>query len=312
MSSEYGLGTESIGVRQNSFQSTHTGLRGPAGSTAPLRSTTQTTIPLYQQNGLRLISGGASSSTFTLTAGSTRDSTNNIDLVLSTNVVFDLGTFTTLSFGIPINIVTVNLAGTISNTGSSIAGVGTAFFTDFGNPANTCFNADYTDQLLKVGGASYTTSPLISVFGGAADKVVTTTSNTAATDQGNITATNSIYSRCGKVTTASGANLDYLVLLTKKDTDDSIGVAVSSFTATGVPDLPAGYTRFRSVGHINIGGTGSSIAFNYTAQPLLPAPATAQGDMAYYDPTKGLQTRLSIGSSGQFLKVSGGIPIWSN
>ena len=59
-----------------------------------------------------------------------------------------------------------------------------------------------------------------------------------------------------------------------------------------------------------IGNVGSTTR-RFTAQQLLSIPITAQGDLLFGDSSAN-STRLPIGTSGQVLQTSGGLPAWAN
>lgn len=319
MSSEYGLGTASIGVRPSNPNSIDTGLKGPAGSTAPLAVTTQSRIPYFQQNGLRISAPLANTITrYSITPGSIRDFSDSVDLSLGTVggpiLGFDLGNVVGVTtLGIPGAIVQVPLAGTISSSGTTVTGVNTKFTTDFGNG----FNGKITDISIQrsvqaATNINFTVTPTISIAGftTTTQAVVSDTSTGTANAMG--AGAGTPYFRGGVTINTNTSTYLYAIILARKDIDNSMAVFASSFTISGVPDLPVGYTYYRCIGYISLTSNGATYNFVYIAQPLIYASMLNQGDMAYFNPNAGLMTTLPIGSSGQFLKVQSGSPLWSN
>lgn len=322
---EYGLGTrglsvDSIGVKQNTPFSRDTGLRGPAGSSAQLATTIQTHIPYFTMNGLRITASAISSSAvYRITPGSVRDFSDTIDLNLGAigdpPVPFNLGALFTDPDGTGA-VVQTQLAGTISGVGTTVTGVGTSFLTDFGSVNGK--NNDINIQRSVIAGqnVSYTAPPVISIAGFTDLEVAVASDTSLTTSNGVITpGAGTAYFRGGISVGTSVSSEYYVILLARRDTDGVTSVLASSFTKNGKPDLPVGYTYWRALGYVQIlsNGGGGTYSFPFVAQPLLPAPATTLGDMSYFAPQTGLQTRLPVGSSGQFLKVSGSLaPAWSN
>lgn len=95
--------------------------------------------------------------------------------------------------------------------------------------------------------------------------------------------------------------------------------AASNGTAGGVTSFSAGTTGLTpntgTTGAITLGGT-LGIANGGTGQTTANAaynalsPMTTTGDMVY-EAAGGIATRLPIGTTGQVLTVSGGLPVWS-
>lgn len=132
------------------------------------------------------------------------------------------------------------------------------------------------------GNASWLTSPLASIAQILGFKIVTSEAVATLTGSVNISVINGV-GALGSMPAAAASNNGWLYLV----------------TSGGTASQPNN-TLYRSNGSAWVIASAST----YTAGSF------AAGDLAYYDATNQRWTRLAIGSSGQFLRVTAGIPAW--
>lgn len=216
-----------------------------------------TRISLYQMNGL--VMSGIGTTTLTVTAGSVRDSTDTVDLVLPSSA--------TISTGSSTSFVTVAGNGTISppTVGTTIPGTGSNFTSLFTASGKL---TDLDNQTAAFGIANVRQPSVISWQNGGSNTYETTTvtndTSLAVPDTIASGATNVAYSRGGQPTTLLaniGAHAVYGAVLARKDADGTIAVEITSFTISGTPDLPSGYTYYRVLGYFSTFNTSPGGSF---------------------------------------------------
>lgn len=138
--------------------------------------------------------------------------------------------------------------------------------------------------LLKriTGNASWLTSPLASIAQILGYKIVTAEAVPALSGSVNISAINGV-GALGSMPAAAASNNGWLYLV----------------TSAGTASQPNN-TIYRSNG----------VTWVRAGEAVYTAGSFAAGDLAYYDATNQRWTRLAIGSSGQFLRVTAGVPAW--
>lgn len=132
------------------------------------------------------------------------------------------------------------------------------------------------------GNASWLTSPLASIASILGFKFVTAETVASLTGSVNISGVIGV-GALGSMPAAAAGNNGWLYLV----------------TSGGTASQPNN-TLYRSNGS----------AWVIASASVYTAGSFAAGDLAYYDATNHRWTRLAIGSSGQFLRVTGGVPAW--
>lgn len=271
-------------------------------------------IPLYQLNGLRVTQNVSIPTTsIDVSAGSVRDSTNTIDLVLPSAMTKDLTAIWAAGTNNGGIIQSANLAGTISSGVGTVTGTGTAFVADFGTSAVATLT-DFTAQ-----GSSYGSSfrSLIAAVGSTIPRnIQTVTDNTHLTYSGSpLGASGSNYVRGGRLSPGGGQPVtgDYGVCIVYKIADGTIDIAVTAFTGSGAPDLPSGYSYYRVLGRIHVaaGAIASVSSSAAIDQPLIGtsttfnqiSPMTVRGDII----TQGVSgaQRVGIGAANSIVSSDG-------
>ena len=254
-----------------------------------------TRIPYYSINGLQVMQllADAGSPRFTIRPGSVRDFTDNVDLVLDSDLSIDLSSLGT--------VVAPAQTGTITSAGANITGSGTSFSSVYNIGSADGILTDLQLQYQQINGAFFTYFAMIGVSG-AATSVASVTDNTHLSTYENLGVTGSAYARCGVVSTLNtAAYASYFIVLARADADGSLAVFASCVTPTGAPDLPAGYTDYRVIGAVLIAWVGSNYGI-FVVQPLQRVPIADQGEMEFFDAFQ-TYTRLTIGNLGDVLQV---------
>lgn len=268
-------------------------------------------IPLYAINGLRVTPNAATPITkINVSPGSIRDSTDTLDLVLTSAITKDLSAVFVAGTGNGALVQSATLAGTVSSSLLQVTGTGTAFTTDFGATALSCHLTDLDTQI----GSVLNRKPSITSNGVSTQINTVTDSTHLSTSNFGLGASGSTYVRGGW---RSGITLYFGVLLIRKDADGSVDVALTSFTPTGAPDLPSGYSYYRVLGYLLAGATANS-----TTQPLYSqaftqlSPITTLGDtITGQDDGTGaiVSNRLARGSTDDLYTTnSGGNVQWKS
>jgi hypothetical protein len=201
-------------------------------------------MPPYGIVGLRVT---RSSNKFVVSAGAVMDSTNTVLLQSDAEVRKDL----TLDFSVGYDggaIVRTLLAGTISNSGTTVTGSGSSFVDDFSSGAEGNPPASNLDDFSDQGGSS--TFPISSTAIRPMISTATSGSRVSAiTDADTLTTTGTMvtsgqaYYR-GALVQTTGTWIGFVCII-RKDTDGSIDFIACSPTPSGEPDLPSGYTKYR-------------------------------------------------------------------
>lgn len=210
-------------------------------------------------------------------AGSVRDFTDSVNLVLDNPLTKYLDTAWADGDNAGGITQTDDLTGTITSAVLAVTGTGTTFGADFDRGWQIAdreggYLTDYSQQV--AGGNVYSGNPFtagaIIASGGVVTTVDDATSNTALTTTAALGVTDATFKR-GGVTDAS-----YAVCLIRKDSDGSIDACISSFTGSGAPDLPSGYTYYRVLALLVKAGAARTIT-----QPLrsLTTPEATQAQM---------------------------------
>jgi hypothetical protein len=263
-----------------------------------------TRISKYQLNGLQIFQTGnailgnhiVNGYRISVAAGSVRDSTDTIDLNFG-------GTSIALANLTETAVVQAAQAGTITSAGTAVTGAGTAFTTNFSANGK---NLDFCDQIantlsnLSCGG--YPT--LISIgFGGTAN-VTAVADDTHLTTDLNIGASASAFTRGGwSADTTNTTVLNFFIVIAQKDSDGTVKAFAVSSTISGAPDLPAGYTFFRTIGLVQINAYSTTTGGDsiVVQQPML---SMQQGQAQFDAAPKAIwagaigQTALGVNATG--------------
>ena len=193
---------------------------------------------------------------FRISEGIVRSDDDSVDLILPSAKVKRLDAVWAPGTGVGGAVKSANQTGTVLSSGTAVTGSLTAFLAVFGtNDLITSLvdglNNDITAQISGLDFAGplegYTTKrrPLISV-GGVTTPVNSVGSNTSLTTAANLGASaGSSFQRGGP---AMGSEpIYYAVGVCRKDSDGSVEAFASSFTGSGEPDLPTGYTKKRTL-----------------------------------------------------------------
>lgn len=262
-----------------------------------------TRISKYQQNNLRMT--GLGTSTLTIKAGSIRNSTDAVDLVYSGGTISTTAGSTDFATGAA--------AGTVIAVTPSVVGTSTNFTGNFSIAATL---TDLSDQLSTLGLAALTTPSIVTLTTGAlkSSAVTAIADNTHMTTSGTLNAAGDTIVRGGLGTNVNFLYSIYGVYVAYKTSDGTIKAFATSFTPTGTPDLPAGYTYFRIIGYIAI---DNSNQVQLISQPLITNVLTTAGDISYFGQTTLFSTnyqtylqRLGIGAQYKTLHSDGSLPNW--
>jgi hypothetical protein len=224
----------------------------------------QNKIQKYLINGLRVSEFAFSGTDIQVAAGAIRDSTDIVDLVLPSTLVKQLDAAFVAGTNQGAFIQSANLAGTVSSAATAVTGTGTTFQTDF-KAAAAATLTDYTAQTaLSVFSAGFNTANPIITSGAVTANVTNVTSQTALVTSAALGVAGATYKRGGWVSTGT-----YGIVLMRKDSDGSVDVGATSFTGSGEPDLPSGYTYYRVLAKVIATGGGSLVI----TQPLYESNA---------------------------------------
>lgn len=190
--------------------------------------------------------------TLTITSGSCRDSTNTVDLVLSETLEKDISLTFTEGDGGGSQIVTGNLAGTISISGTAVTGVGTSFVTDLPKIPDPASSAG-----------------CVITFSGTKRTVTSVANNTSATLFNSSSASAETFTR-GGYTSESAAFPGYFVVIGRRDDNGVCDIFTAQSNSAYDPDLPAGYTFYRKLAFISLFGGDIS-----TLRALIASPSSA-------------------------------------
>jgi hypothetical protein len=244
-------------------------------------------IPLYQINGLRVsINGADALHDIDIDAGSVRDSTDSVDLVLTEKITKRLDAVFAAGTGNGAYVQTANLSGTITSGGIfplwTLTGTGTTFLSDVTTNLNWATLTDYAAQYAvwknSTDYALVAPGGLITCDGETLE--VSCSTDTAGTVAGgaNPTFTNATFKRGGFPT--AGRNGTVGIVLIRSDADGSCDICSTAFTASGTPDLPSGYPYYRVIAAARI---ESAALFSIT-QPLKGIAAPTAEEVTL-DPT---------------------------
>lgn len=193
-------------------------------------------LPYTSISGFGVTLNSGDSRYFDVAAGAVRSWDDTTDLILSSgltkraNETFVAGT----DGGAQVRVL---LAGTVSSTGSAVTGSGTAFLTDF---AASSLNG--LPALPRQ----------ISTSDGVGGNIQSVTNNTSLTTStfGDLGASSDTYYRGGWPGSSNQGHFG--IVVARKDSDGSVDVILSAVTPSGDPDLPSGYTKYRSIGYLVI------------------------------------------------------------
>jgi hypothetical protein len=243
---------------------------GTASSSWSIYLTTgpTTRISQFQMNGLQISQtvsfGGASLlGAVAINSGSIRDTTDTVDLIYSGGTV-------DLTGSTPIQ---VGQSGTATSAGTAVTGTGTTFTTSFSITATL---NDYTNQVTATNSSNITSYPSIINTGvglGTSASTLAIADDTHLTSGSNLGAAGSAVNRGGHLTIDITSSIAYGIVLARNDSNGNTEIDVTSFTPSGLPDLPSGRTYYRIIGAIVAvyNGTNFSMAIY---QPLATQFAT--------------------------------------
>jgi len=269
-------------------------------------------IPFLQRNGLLVSISGT---TITVTAGSIRDSTNTYDLVLASTITKDLTATWVAGSGNGVQVMSSNLAGTVSSSGTSVTGTSTTFFSDFTSTSAGHNTGQFPDYVAR--GGVFGGSPTAITVGGTVSTFQFTASDSAGTTFDALGASGSTYQRGGYYSAASSVKgPQYGLVLIRQDSTGAIDVAAYATYPGAAPDLPSGWSVFGALAVIN--KAGSVWAVNqWSSDPTLNqlGPQTmTEGALLVYSgasPT-GDYAPLAVGTAGQRIISDGTDPTWAN
>jgi hypothetical protein len=190
--------------------------------------------------------------------GSVMDSTGTILLTLDAALTKDMEAAWAAGAGNGGMMRTAALAGTISSAALAVTGTGTAFLTDF---FPDTILPDYIDN-----GGYYTASTLANAIISTADNIASpagaVTTNTAMDTETALAASGDAYYRglTSVLHLDAGRQVVLFTVLVRDDDTGEIDAILCCSTASGEPDLPAGYTFYRVI---------AAIAFTRNATPSL-------------------------------------------
>ena len=252
-----------------------------------------TRIPLYSMTGLQAFASGRF---VKIAAGSIRDSTDTIDLVLTAPF--------TLSAGVGVG----GTGSWTTNGTTTVTGSGTNF-TSF--LSSTATLTDLNNQLTALNQSTVsfptvlTLSGVLTTYSRGTTNVASDTSltvgSTVVTDSGSVW-TRGLVGANFTSTVWFGFGLEYIA---------STGVVqpfITSFTPNGIPDIDPGATYYRIIGYYSYDGTNLNIFQPLLSFNVINVPAN---DLIVGTGTS-VPTYLAPGSSGTVLTTVINVPTWSS
>jgi len=214
-------------------------------------------LPFYAIIGLKVgqISVADSDHHIVIGAGSVVDSTGTVILNLEESLTKHLESPFAEGTNQGAYTQSADLTGTVTSAGAVVTGTSTTFTTDLGTGTDSCFLADNSDQYNQFVGAAFGRfGPSVIWTSVRTSGILNVASDTSLTTDVALTASSNAYRRGGWQTDiifGGGAITTYYGLcLIRRDSDGYIDVCLSSFTPTGEPDLPAGYTHYRVIAEV--------------------------------------------------------------
>lgn len=220
-----------------------------------------------------------------ISAGVIRSTDGTVDIYLRTAMTKRLDATFVAGTGNGSQVLSANLAGTITTALTAVTGTGTAFLTDFSPYGGTTMG--------PTGRCSVITA------GGNAAPVYTIASNTSLVDFiVSLGVTGATYQRGGYYSGASaGLVTGYYVVAGFNPLTGDVQIFTASVNPSGVPDLPSGYTKYGIVGYagitsgaiVSVSGTTASVPLSLlakqgrlTTQDGVPVPPTSYSNQFLY------------------------------
>lgn len=236
--------------------------------------------PTFFITGLT-VSQGSGTLDVDIYPGSVRDYSGTLDIVntgILTKKLDALFTAGTNQGGVR----RVQLTGTLSSSGTTVTGSGTAFLTE-ADQANA-LSSDYNQQTNITAVPSQLETGLTQIISTATRTTVVsaTFSNTSiVSDQGlNASAGTTAYR--GGVPQGTTSALEYLLYGCRKDSDGTFDAFFSTVTEDGEPDLPSGYSLYRLLARVYVTHNGSNYVISTITQPLYSVTYPFALDRAAY------------------------------
>jgi len=236
--------------------------------------------------------------------GTIRDSTGLVDLSLPLGLTKQLDADWVIGSNQGA-LIKVPLPGTVSGSGNNATGVGTNFLTAFGATGA----AGLSDWEAWATSPDYPATPTRSAFTKSGSPLVahavnTVTSDTVLTYAGSLSFSNNTIVR-GGTGSANSSNINYGVILIRRDVDGVIDVCLSALTGSGEPDRPAGWTLYRVIAMVSYSDTKI-----VRIKPLLTPEASdndiSAGEVSYDGGNSGLSANNVQGAIDEL--AAEGIP----
>jgi hypothetical protein len=232
----------------------------------------QNKIRKYEFNGLRVTQNAFDWKDIDISSGACRDTTDTVDIVLSTGVTKQLDATFVAGTNQGAYTQSANLTGTLTiAAGGAITGVGTLFTTE---PGSAPVNTDLEDQAAQEFVVSIP-GMLPMITAGAVTDAALFSTNTVGVCETNTTAVASTTYKRGGWPTAAAGNGYYVICVAVKDSDGSVAVFASSFRASGGVDLPTGYTYYRPIAALIASKIDSALTI-YQPFVSIDAPFSSQ------------------------------------
>jgi hypothetical protein len=226
-------------------------------------------------------------------SGTAANATNAVNATYATNANYATSAGTASS-SITANTASTAISATYATNANYATSAGTASSSITANTASTAISATYATN------ANYATSAGTASSSITANTASTAISATYATNAGtassSITANSALTANSATTaTTAGNITATSNTTLTSLTNLNTVGTITAGTWSASTIDISKGGT----------GATTKVAAFNALS------PLTTTGDLLYASATN-TANRLPIGSNGQVLSISSGIPSWSN
>lgn len=213
----------------------------------------------YAVDGMRVYTdpNGDDINDFGIMPGRVRDYDDTIDIVLGDFINKKLDAVWAAGTAQGGATQSANLPGTISSSGTSVTGTTTSFTESFESGAGAALNIDFNTQITEIDLFGPFNSidpfhPAIITAGSVTTAVTNVASDTSLTTAAALGVTGATYKRGGPA--MGSAALTYAVGVCVKDSDGTVDAFASSLTgedgegpSANLPDLPTGYTKFRTL-----------------------------------------------------------------
>ena len=249
-------------------------------------------VNLYGINGLSVRKNLFFFPYIDIGAGSVRDSSDSINLVLPAKITKRLDLAFAEGDVQGCQVFSATLAGTISAAAGALSGVGTTFLSQIGLSPSL---DDIQDQYLNWNFANPQLDPtsgavlcVINRLTGGVNEVAQASTNTSGMIVSGNTFASTNWRRGGYV----GNGGFYAIMIVRRDIDGYIDVASCALNGNGQPDLPAGYTYYRVIALVKVLSPSTSMIIE---QPLKGMTSPSSYEISDISAARLIMTQNDIG-----------------